>query len=88
MTKDQKIWLITGVSRGLGKALAQAVLDNGDIVIGTTRNGKADLNGDANTLKLFELELTTRRRLNRQWKRLISYMGAWTRSLTMLDMAC
>lgn len=58
MRKDQKIWLITGVSRGLGKALAQAVLDNGDIVIGTTRNGKADLNADANTLKLFELELT------------------------------
>ena len=58
MAKDKKTWLITGVSRGLGKALAQAVLDNGDIVIGTTRNGKADLNGDANTLKLFEMELT------------------------------
>lgn len=58
MTKDKKIWLITGVSRGLGKALAQAVLDQGDIVIGTTRNGKADLNGDANALNLFELELT------------------------------
>jgi NAD(P)-dependent dehydrogenase (short-subunit alcohol dehydrogenase family) len=58
MTKDKKIWLITGVARGLGKALAQAVLDNGDIAIGTTRNGKADLNGDANSLHLFELELT------------------------------
>lgn len=56
--KNQKIWLITGVSRGLGKALAQAVLDQGDIVIGTTRNGKADLNGDSYNLKLFELELT------------------------------
>jgi NAD(P)-dependent dehydrogenase (short-subunit alcohol dehydrogenase family) len=56
--KNQKIWLITGVSRGLGKALAQAVLDKGDIVIGTTRNGKADLNGDSNNLKLFRLELT------------------------------
>lgn len=58
MTNDKKIWLITGVSRGLGKALAQAVLDQGDIVIGTTRSGKADLSGDANSLKLFELELT------------------------------
>ncbi|WP_232224194.1 SDR family NAD(P)-dependent oxidoreductase [Mastigocladopsis repens] len=58
MTKNQKIWLITGVSRGLGKALAQAVLDKGDIVIGTTRDGKADLNGDSNNLKLFKLELT------------------------------
>lgn len=60
MTNDKKIWLITGVSRGLGKALAQAVLIKGDIVIGTTRDGIADLNGDANTLKLFKLELTER----------------------------
>ncbi|MGL4618356.1 MAG: oxidoreductase [Chroococcidiopsis sp.] len=58
MTNDKKIWLITGVSRGLGKALAQAVLDRGDIVIGTTRNGKANLNGDTNTLHLLELELS------------------------------
>lgn len=58
MPKDQKIWLITGVSRGLGKALAQAVLDKGDIVIGITRNGKADINGDSNNLKLFGLELS------------------------------
>ncbi len=58
MTNDKKIWLITGVSRGLGKALAQAVLNQGDIVIGTTRSGKADLSGDANSLKLFKLELT------------------------------
>ncbi len=56
--QNKKIWLITGVSRGLGKALAQAVLDKGDIVIGTTRDGKADINGDSNNLKLFGLELT------------------------------
>ncbi len=54
---DKKIWLITGVSRGLGKALAQVVLDRGDIVIGTTRDGKADLNA-ANNLSLLPLELT------------------------------
>ena len=54
----KKIWLITGVSRGLGKALAQAVLDKGDMVVGTTRNGNADLNGDTDHLKLFALELT------------------------------
>ncbi|MEH1835950.1 MAG: oxidoreductase [Nostoc sp.] len=58
MTNNKKIWLITGVSRGLGKALAQAVLDRGDIVIGTTRNGKADLSGDADSLHLLKLELT------------------------------
>lgn len=58
MRNNKKIWLITGVSRGLGKALAQAVLDRGDIVIATTRNGKADLSGDADSLHLLKLELT------------------------------
>ena len=38
--RERKIWLITGISRGLGKALAQTVLATGDAVIGTTRSGK------------------------------------------------
>lgn len=33
-----KIWFITGISSGLGKALAQTILDKGDFVIGTFRN--------------------------------------------------
>lgn len=33
----QKIWLITGISSGLGQALAQAVIERGDRVIGTFR---------------------------------------------------
>ncbi len=33
-----KTWLITGISSGLGKALAQSIMDNGDFVIGTFRN--------------------------------------------------
>jgi short-subunit dehydrogenase len=43
-----KIWLITGVSRGLGYALASAALTAGDKVIGTTRSGDAPegLSGD------------------------------------------
>lgn len=36
-----KVWFITGISRGLGRALAQAALDSGDLVVGTTRSGKA-----------------------------------------------
>jgi NAD(P)-dependent dehydrogenase (short-subunit alcohol dehydrogenase family) len=32
-----KTWLITGVSRGIGKALAEAALARGDTVIGTVR---------------------------------------------------
>ncbi|MET0314518.1 MAG: SDR family NAD(P)-dependent oxidoreductase [Hansschlegelia sp.] len=43
-----KVWLITGVSRGLGHALARAALAAGDRVIGTTRGGgaPAGLSGD------------------------------------------
>ncbi len=32
-----KIWFITGISSGLGKALADAVIEKGDFVIGTFR---------------------------------------------------
>ncbi|MBC7922147.1 MAG: SDR family NAD(P)-dependent oxidoreductase [Ferruginibacter sp.] len=35
---DSKIWFITGISSGLGKALAEAAVENGDFVIGTFRN--------------------------------------------------
>ncbi len=34
---DKKVWLITGVSSGLGKALAENVMETGDYVIGTLR---------------------------------------------------
>jgi NAD(P)-dependent dehydrogenase (short-subunit alcohol dehydrogenase family) len=36
-----KIWLITGSSRGLGRALAEAVLDVGDNLVATARNTSA-----------------------------------------------
>ena len=38
-----KKWFITGISRGFGKALAEAALARGDLVIGTTRDGKSDI---------------------------------------------
>jgi NAD(P)-dependent dehydrogenase (short-subunit alcohol dehydrogenase family) len=37
MTNDSKIWLITGVSGGLGRALAHQVALQGDVVFGTLR---------------------------------------------------
>lgn len=39
-----KVWLITGSSRGLGRALAEAVLENGDRLVATARD--ADQLGD------------------------------------------
>lgn len=35
--KNQKVWLITGVSGGLGRALANEVIKEGDFVIGTVK---------------------------------------------------
>ncbi len=35
---SEKVWLITGASRGLGRALAEAVLAEGDQLVATARN--------------------------------------------------
>lgn len=35
---NKKIWFITGVSSGLGQAIAKAAIHNGDLVIGTFRS--------------------------------------------------
>ncbi len=40
MIQESKIWFITGISSGLGKALANAVLANGDTVAGTFRQAE------------------------------------------------
>jgi len=37
MSTDKKVWFITGVSSGLGKQLAEEVLSQGQIVVGTFR---------------------------------------------------
>lgn len=38
---DGRVWLITGCSRGLGRALANTVLASGDCVVATARNPAA-----------------------------------------------
>ena len=55
-----KTWLITGISRGLGQALAQAALDRGDTVIGTVRDGAADLNTGRGKLHILHLDIAER----------------------------
>lgn len=53
-----KTWLITGISRGLGLALAQAALARGDTVIGTVRGAPPALDQGPGTLHLLSLDMT------------------------------
>lgn len=51
-----KTVLITGVTRGIGKALAEKYLEEGYIVIGTIRDGISDIQNE--NLKVFTLDLS------------------------------
>lgn len=64
----QKIWFITGISRGLGQALAKAVLERGDLVIGTTRSGEAPAGLTFGNLAVLPLEMANERQINQQVK--------------------
>lgn len=52
-----KTWFITGISRGLGLALAKAALAEGDTVVGTVRSGAPALDAGAGTLHVLTLDL-------------------------------
>lgn len=58
MTTEPKIWFITGISRGFGRALADALLTRGDIVIGTTRSGSAEVTRGKGRLEVLALDVT------------------------------
>ena len=58
MSVGPKIWLITGISRGFGRELAEALLARGDTVIGTTRDGSADVPGGKGRLEVLALDVT------------------------------
>ncbi|PTQ07854.1 short-chain dehydrogenase [Sphingomonas oleivorans] len=51
-----RVWFITGISRGLGYALAHAALEHGDQVIGTTRSGRVPDGLPAHNLDVLPLE--------------------------------
>jgi NAD(P)-dependent dehydrogenase (short-subunit alcohol dehydrogenase family) len=69
-----KVWFITGVSRGLGKALAEAVLADGDIVIGTSR-GSSTISDVSGNLHLLPLEITDARAIASTIERAIALRG-------------
>ncbi len=80
-----KTILITGISRGIGKAIAQKFLDNGDFVIGTSTTGIS--NWSHANLNLLKLDLSDSRSiqecseglvmLNKNIDILINNAGAW-----------
>ncbi len=53
-----KTWFITGISRGLGRALAAAALAEGDTVVGTVRSGQPDLDHAKGTLHVLTIDLS------------------------------
>ncbi|GGC17266.1 short-chain dehydrogenase/reductase [Novosphingobium marinum] len=55
-----KTWFITGVSRGFGKALAEAALARGDKVIGTIRSDNPGIADPEGGLTLVKLDVTDR----------------------------
>jgi NAD(P)-dependent dehydrogenase (short-subunit alcohol dehydrogenase family) len=70
-----KVWFITGVSRGFGKALAEAVLADGDIVIGTSRDGSSTIPDAGGNLHLLPLEITDARAIGPTIERAIALRG-------------
>jgi len=58
MTEKSKTWFITGISRGLGKALAATALQRGDTVIGTVRSGQPEFAAGSGKLQVIHLEMT------------------------------
>jgi NAD(P)-dependent dehydrogenase (short-subunit alcohol dehydrogenase family) len=59
-----RIWMITGISRGLGRELARAVLAQGDVVVGTSRDGRSDLAITPCRLEVMPLELSDIAQIN------------------------
>jgi len=55
-----KVWFITGASKGFGMELTKAALDRGDRVIATARNPKMieDAFGERNRLLVLKLDVT------------------------------
>jgi NADP-dependent 3-hydroxy acid dehydrogenase YdfG len=88
MTKvENKIWFITGISRGFGLELAKAVLAEGDVVIGTSRDGKTKIESAPET-NVLPLEITTPGHAAQVVKQAFSIHGRIDVMLTMPDMAC
>ena len=71
----KRIWLITGISSGLGKSLAQSVMEAGDFVVGTFRKQSqvAEFNQEnAENGFAFELDITNEEGIRKSVESIIS----------------
>ncbi len=74
----EKIWFITGSSRGLGRSLTVAVLDNGDKVAATARNiGQLNDLADKYPGQLFpvQLDVTNQQQIQEAVNNTIAHFG-------------
>ncbi len=63
---EKRIWFITGISSGLGKSLANAVIESGDFVIGTFRKQEqvdTFIEQNKGTADAFLLDITNHQRV-------------------------
>lgn len=61
MSKSQKVWFITGASRGIGLEIVKAVLETGDKVVATVRSSAESLSkklGNPENLSVVVLDIT------------------------------
>jgi len=58
MTIEPKVWFITGISRGFGRSLTDALVARGDTVIGTTRIGTAEVTRGKGRVDVLALDVT------------------------------
>lgn len=73
-----RIWLITGISSGLGKALAKSVIDKGDFVIGTFRKQsqvEAFNNKNIKNAQAILLDITNENNIEKSIENIISKHG-------------
>jgi NAD(P)-dependent dehydrogenase (short-subunit alcohol dehydrogenase family) len=66
-------WFITGISRGFGKSLCEALLASDHRVVGTTRNGKSELAHDK--LTVLELDVTNEQQTENAIQQAIATLG-------------
>ncbi|CAA0090192.1 Uncharacterised protein [Starkeya nomas] len=58
MPHTSRTWFVTGISRGFGREFARQILARGDTLIGTTREGTADIAAPEGRLTVLPLDVT------------------------------